>query len=223
MKYCSLCKVCIDTNKNFCPLCHNALLDDENKSPQTFPNFSKEKDIKKSKKTVTKIFLILSLAITIACICINVLTKTIAWSVTVALGLVYLWVLVAHTIISRDTPFKKVLFQLIAIIAFLVSTNIIFGGNAWLTNYVYPSIAMMVTVILSMVVFCSKKRKNLLFSFFCIFILMALASVAFLIFKIDTYKIINVINLVVQAFVLFAYLLFAHKIIISEASRKFHI
>ena len=224
MKHCALCDVFIDSKQEFCPLCHNALSETSKKdTPETFPKYSKEVEQKKTKRMVTKVFLILSLAIIVASACINIMTKTIAWSVIVSLGIVYLWVLVAHTIISRDSPFKKVLFQVLSIIAFLTSTNLIFGGNAWLTNYVYPSFAMFVTTVLTMIIFCSKSRKKILFGFFVILVMLALVSGIFLIFKIDSYQNLNIINLLVQGFMIFAYLLFGGKIILTQAARKFHI
>ena len=224
MKHCSLCRVDIDSSNEFCPLCHNAVQEESKKTtPEEFPKFQKQKPISKKQKIVTKVFIILSLAVILTCASINILTKTIAWSVTVALSVVYLWVLVAHTIISRDSPFKKVFYQLVSIIAFLISTNIIFGGNSWLTNYVYPSLAMLATAVMTMIIFCSKNRKRMLFGFVTIFVMLVIASLVFLIFKIDTYQTLNIINLIVQAFIIFAYLLFGWKPIMSEASKKFHI
>lgn len=224
MKHCSLCKVDVDSSLEYCPLCHNAISEvSAKKDAEMFPKYEKQEKVSKAKKTVTKVFLLLSIAIIATCVLINIMTKTIAWSVTVALAIVYLWVLVAHTIISRDTPFKKVLFQVIAIVVFLTSTNIIFSSNDWLTHFVYPSLAMLVTAVLAMITFCSKQRKKLLFGFSCIYVLMALVSGVFLIFKIDAYQTLNIINLMVQGFTLMAYLVFGGKTIISEASRKFHI
>ena len=224
MKHCSLCKVDIDASSDFCPLCHNAIQEKSKKTtPDNFPEFIKQKPKSKKQKIVTKVFVILTAAILIACAGINISTKTPAWSVTVALSLFYIWVLVAHTIISRATPFKKVFFQLFSIIALLTSTNIIFGGNAWLTNFVYPSVAMFASAVMTMIVFCSKQRKKMLFGFVTIFVILLLVSLAFLIFGLDTYQSLNIINIVVQSFIVFGYLLFGFKTITSEASRKFHI
>lgn len=224
MKYCELCKAKIDTNSKFCPLCHNALsLESDKDSIELFENKQKIDDKKKSEKIVTKIFAIISIIIVSVCIFINITIKTIPWSVIVTLSVLYLWVMIAHTIISRDTPFKKVLYHLIALIALLIATNIIFGGSAWLTNFVYPGLAMLVTLVLTFILFCSKNRKNMIFSFFCIIVLMLLVSLILLVFNIDTFRLLNNINLMVQCLFIVSYLIFGHKAILSEAGRKFHI
>lgn len=224
MKLCENCLVKVDTNLKFCPLCHSHLLEEnEKKTPEKFNNKSKEISKKSPKIVVGKIFFILSVLIIAVSVFINITTHTIAWSVIVGLSILYLWVLVAHTIISRDTPFKKVLYHLIALIALLTSTNLIFGGNDWLTNFVYPGLAMLVSIVLSFILLCSKNRKNMVFSFFSIIFLMTIASAVLLIFKIDAFMLLNQINLMVQAIFIVSYLLFGYKTILSEASRKFHI
>lgn len=224
MKICELCNVKVDTNANFCPLCHNHLIEESKKeTPEFFENKSKEKEKKSKKIIVGKIFLILSIIASAVSVFINITTKTVPWSVIVVLSIIYLWVMIAHTIMSRETPFKKVLYHLLSLIALLISTNVIFGGNDWLTNFVFPGLAMLVALVLTMILFCSKKRKNIVFSFFCIIVLMLLTSAVLLIFKIDTYRLLNEINLMVGAIFIVSYLIFGYKTILTEASRKFHI
>lgn len=223
MKHCSICKVEVDTSQEYCPLCYNHLAEIEPKTtPEMFVMSKKEKPMK-AKVMVAKIFLFISIAAILACVYINIATKTIAWSAVVCLSILYLWILVAHTIISRDTPFRKVLFQLIAVAALLIATNQIFSSNDWLTNYVFPSISMLVTVILTMITLCSKKRKKYLFSFFSIFLILLVISILFIVLKLDTFKLLNTINLMFQSIIIFAFILFGGKTLLSEASRKFHL
>lgn len=223
MKHCDICGVDVDTEQSFCPLCYNGL---EEISPKVTTEFFQQKENKKEKKSgvlVAKIFFIISLFIVCTCVYINIKTQTIAWSLVVGLSVLYLWVLVAHTIISRDTPFRKVLFQLISIIALLLATNKVFSNNDWLTNYTFPSIAILVTIILTFFVFCSKKRKSVLYSFFAVEILLIIVSSLLLILGIDTFKLLNQINIIFQAIVAVSYLIFGGKEIKNEALRKFHI
>lgn len=224
MKICEKCNVSVDTSLDFCPLCHSHLTEKSQKeTPEFFENEVKNKTASTKKSIIAKIFLIISLIVVAVCVFVNITTHTIPWSVIVVLSVVYLWVMIAHTIISRDTPFKKVLYHLLALIALLVSTYVIFGENDWLTHFVYPGLSMLVSVVLTFILFCSKKRKNMLFSFFSIIILMMVVSAVFLIFKIDSFRLLNEINLLVSSIFVVSYLVFGYKIILSEASRKFHI
>lgn len=178
---------------------------------------------KSSKKLIAKIFFIISLFIVCTCVYINVKTQTIAWSLVVGLSVLYLWVLVAHTIMSRDTPFKKVLYQILAIVALLLATNKVFSSNEWLTNYTFPSLSMLVTIILTFFIFCSKKRKSILYSFFSIIVLLMIVSILLLVLKVDEFKFLNQINIIFEVIVAVSYLIFGGKYIKNEAVRKFHL
>lgn len=223
MKHCSLCRLEVDTNQEYCPLCYNHLTEISKKETPEMFNLEKPSARQKKRSIVAKVFLLITLTLLAACVFINIETKTTPWSVVVVLSVLYLWVLVAHTIMSRSTPFKKVLFQLVSIIALLVATNKIFSNNDWLTHYVYPALAMFATCVLSMIVCCSKHRKKLYFSFFSIFALLLTASLIFVCFKIDTFRILNLINILFQAVIMIALMLFAGRSLLTEASRKFHI
>lgn len=223
MKHCSLCNVDVDTARDFCPLCHNAMDDvSEKTTPEEFPKYKIVGPERSLKNFILKIFLVLSVVIVSACVFINIQTKTIPWSVAVAFVVVYLWVLIAHTIISKSSAFNKVFFELSAISAFLISVNLLFSSTPWFTNFVFPALAMLTTGFLS-ILQLAKKKKEWVFSFFCIYLLLMIVSAIFLIFKIDGYKLLNTINLIYQLIIIFAYVLFGGKRILSQASRKFHI
>lgn len=223
MKHCDICGVDVDTEKEICPLCYNRL---EEKSPKVTAEFfqTKKAEKKKSaKKIVAKIFFIISLFVVCTCVYINVKTQTVAWSLVVGLSVLYVWVLVAHTIMSRDTPFKKVLYQIVSIVALLLATNKVFSSNEWLTNYTFPSLAILVTIILTFYIFCSKKRKTVLYSFFSIIILLLIVSALLLGLKVDDFKFLNQINIIFQSIVVVSYLIFGWRDIKNEAIRKFHL
>lgn len=225
MKYCPICKVHADTSKDFCPLCHNAMEEKSEKTtPEIFPEYKKSSPRKKSLKALAvKICLILSVVIIATCMFINVQTETLPWSVTVALVIVYLWVLIAHTIMSHGSTFDKVFFELSAICAFLVSIDLVFSSTRWFTHFVYPSLSIFSSTLLIIILLCRHDKKNWIFSSFCIFFLVLVVSAIFLIFKIDTFKILNIINIIFQLIVMFGYLLFYGKHILTQAARKFHI
>ncbi len=223
MKHCEICKVEVDTSNDICPLCYNKLIELEPKTtPELFESKPKEK-VKKSKIIVAKIFVLLSILAICVCVFINYATEAVPWSLVVILGIFYLWVLVSHTIMSRSTPFKKIFLQLFSVSALLLVTNYIFSSNDWLVCYVFPGMSMLVAIILSFIVMCNKNRKKMLYSFFAIELILILVSALFLIIKLDTFKLLNQINIVFTAIIALAYLLFGWRIIKTEFIRKFHI
>ncbi len=225
MKHCEMCNVDVDSAYEFCPLCHNAMDDvSEKTTPEEFPKYKKpEEKSRKLKNLAVKISLILSVAIIATCMFINVQTETIPWSVTVSLVIVYLWVLVAHTIMSHNSAFDKVFFELSAICAFLVSIDLVFSTTRWFTHYVYPALSIASTIVLSIMLLCRRKKKEWVFSFFCIFFLVSVVSAIFLIFEIDTFRVLNIINIIFQLVMMFAYFVLNAKTILTELAKKLHI
>lgn len=224
MKYCKACKVQVDTSESYCPLCYSSLKETSKKTDaEMFENINQNHSKKKKKPMVAKVFFLISVAIIATCVYLNVQTKTAPWSVIVALGIVYLWVLIGHTIISRSTAFRKVLLQILSVGALLFATNRFFSNAEWFINYVFPSLAMLSAVVMLFVVFCSKKRKEYIFGFFRVDIILLLSSVLMLAINIDQFQILNQINIILQAIICLAYLLFAGKIIKTQASRCFHL
>ncbi len=223
MKHCEICKVEIDTHNDICPLCYNKLIETQKKTtPELFELKTKEKRTHK-RVMVAKIFMLISIFVVLSCAFINYQTKGPAWSIVVLMSVIWLWVLIAHTIMNRDTPFKKIFFELVSVSALLLVTNYIFSSNSWLVFYVYPSMSMAVSIVLSFIVMCSKKRKKVLYSFFAIEFLLLLVSVIFLVFKLDDFMILNQINIFFIVIVEIAYLIFGWKLIKEEFIRKFHI
>ena len=223
MKHCEICKVEVDTYSDICPLCYNKLTQVEEKTtPELFELKPKEK-AKRKRVMVAKIFMLLSIVAVFTCLFINYQTKGSYWSLVVLMSVIWLWVLVAHTIISRDTPFKKIFFELLSVSALLLVTNYVFSSNDWLVYYVYPSMSITVATVLSFIVMCSKNRKKVIYSFFAIEILLLLVSAIFLIFKLDDFLILNQINIFFTGIVVIAYLLFGWRPIKEEFVRKFHL
>ena len=161
MKHCEICKVEVDTHSEICPLCYNKLVQvDEKTTPELFELKPQEKT-KRKRVVVAKIFLLLSIVAVCACGFVNYVTKSVPWSLVVLMGVIYLWVLVAHTIMSRSTPFKKIFFHLLSVVLLLLTIKYIFSSNDWFVCYVFPSISLAVAAVFSFIVMCSKNRKKL--------------------------------------------------------------
>lgn len=223
MKHCEICKVEVDTHSEICPLCYNKLTEVREKTTPELFEFKPKEKIKKSRVIVGKIFLLLSIIAVCSCGFVNYITKSSPWSLVVLMGVIYLWVLVAHTIMSRSTPFQKIFLHLASVILLLLTIKQVFSSNDWFVCYVFPSMSMLVAVVFSFIVMCSKNRKKLVYSFFAIEVLLVLASIILLVFKLDSFKLLNQINIFVVSVIVIAYLLFGYKAIKTEFVRKFHI
>lgn len=223
MKHCEICKVEVDTHSDICPLCYNKLIQIEEKTTPELFELKPKENTKKKRVMVAKIFMLISIIAVLTCLFVNYQAKGSHWSLVVLMSVVWLWVLVAHTIMSRDTPFKKIFFELLSVSALLLVTNYVFSSNDWLVHYVYPSMSIAVATVLSFIVMCSKNRKKVIYSFFAIEILLLLVSIFFLVFKLDDFVILNQINIFFTGIVEIAYLLFGWKSIKEEFVRKFHI
>lgn len=225
MKHCHICKVDVEDGK-YCPLCYNQL---ENiAESKTIVPYYKHKDknetFEKKSYFFARVLLFLSLASVGTCVFVNVLTKGSAWSVLVALCVLYVWLLVGHTIISRRSVFEKILFQVLNIVGILISTNSLAGGGKWLINYVLPSVAIVTTSVLIMISLISRKhRGQFLLSFLAIYLLSMIMSIVFLACKYDTFKILNQINMFYSILTIVGTLLLGYRIIKNEGRKKLHL
>ena len=169
MKRCENCKVTVNTNKKYCPLCYNSI-DGENCNNLVYKTKDMATKNKKSGYIAQKILLFISLCAIIVCTTINFLTQTtFFWSLIVTSSILYVWILVRHTIISRRNIFEKILFQVLGILLILFLTNKISGSGEWFWFYVTPSVSILTTItILILWISC---RSDHLCSFFVLTIL----------------------------------------------------
>ena len=222
MKHCDNCKVDINTNKNYCPLCYGEI-EGENCQDLIYKTKDMEPRIFKHRLLTTKIFLFISLCATIICMFVNfITTPKVLWSLIVAFSVLYVWILVRHTIISRRNFFEKILFQFLGISSVLLLSNIISGGGAWFWNYVLPSVAL-VTTIVTLILCFSFSKKGHLASFFLLFILMLIMSGILLLAKIDTFKLLSQINIVFNTLNILGILIFNFKGLKKSFTKNFNL
>ncbi len=228
MKHCKHCNIDVPTKVNYCPVCFN-YFDEEENSKDNGDQFalyltrSKSSKKKISNYFVFKLFFFISFCIIVVSSVVNYFTsKEIVWSLVVALSLLYVWILVAHTIISSRNPFEKVFFQLLGIIGLLWGLNYISKGT-WLINYVLPSIMILATTVMVMMTMIAKKKRRLLISFFCFYLIFVIVSLVFLIFIKNTFDFIYLINLLYTGLIALGTAIFANKTLKNEFARKFHV
>ncbi len=224
MKKCRYCKIDVDTDKNFCPICFNRLDNVDETSASIYTLRKRNESRIKNSSFLLKLFLFITVVSMLACVIVNVIvTPQVSWAPVVIFGELYIWVLVKHTIFSHRSVFKKVFLQVLLIILVLVFAERL-SISDWLIPYVYPSFALAVVAALTTVLLVSPKRSEFVFGFTIIVILMTIVSSVFLIFKFtERYKLLNFLNVAISLATVFGYVLFGFDSIKYELSKKWHL
>lgn len=223
MKKCEKCNVSVDTNKKQCPLCFSEL---DGEYEQTMPLYSDTTytdNTHKKNRLLMKIFVFITIAAIAICTFVNVLTGlNVFWSALVDVGLLYVWILVRHTIISRRGAFEKIFFQFGAIFALVLTTNWISGGE-WFWNIFVPSASLLTTTGLLFLLLINKKRSDFALSSFVMSILLVGLSIVLVCLPVDNFKLLNWINIIYTGLFLIAILLFGGKTLKRSLQKNLHV
>lgn len=224
MKKCEKCNISINTSKKQCPVCFNELDGEfDSQSPQTF-NMAKYSDNTAKKNILLmKLFVFLTIVISIPCLFINFLTdKDVLWSVIVIVGLFYVWILVRHTILSKRGTFEKLFFQFVGIFAIVLATNLISGG-LWFWNYFVPSASIVTTTVLLFILLINNRRSDLIVSFFFMSLLLLVLSTVVIFLPVDNFKLLNFINIIYIGLFLLGILLFGWRSLKRGLQKNWHV
>ncbi|MDD7314879.1 MAG: DUF6320 domain-containing protein [Bacilli bacterium] len=158
MKHCNKCNIDVDTTRMTCPLCRDVLV--ENNKPSTdFEPYEGYKPKPVKLHIARRIFIFLSIMICSVCAVINALTyKGTIWSLVVIGGIIYLWVLIKGTIISRRNIALKLVLQALAITILLLQIQLITPNVHWLTPYALPFIMIGTIFSITLLIFIKTMR-----------------------------------------------------------------
>lgn len=221
MKHCDKCNVNVNSELDHCPLCFNQISGDGNTPGLYNVSSSKPKEIQKSHKTRKVLFLI-SLAVVLTSGLINYLSRTPFWSGIVGLSVLYLWILVKHTIMSSRNAFEKIALQVLGILSILIITNHVSGGE-WFLDYVFPALLCFVIFTLNMILFISKRRKSFEISFLIIELIILIISIIFMSIDVCTFKTLHLVVLVASAFSIVGIVVMDGKNLLQEITKKMHL
>ena len=221
MKHCDKCNVDVNSTLDYCPLCFNAIEGEVTEPSQYSVSKTKPKEIIKS-HTTRKVFFLISLAIVSVCALINYLSKTPFWSGIVCFGIIYLWILVRHTIMSDRNVFEKVFLQVVGIVAVLVMTNHVSGGG-WFLEFVLPALLSFVVITLNMILFISNRRRSYEISFLIIEFLILISSIICALTQVCEFKTMHIITILISAFSMVGIIVMDGKNLWHEISKKMHL
>lgn len=158
MKYCRECNIDIDTNRVTCPFCRD-ILDEKNDDKTKMEKYESYKETPYKNHMVRKIFMFISLIAIFVCILVNFLTFNGSyWSLLVVGGIIYSWVLIRFTIISRQNIALKLLLQAIAIGILLFFIQVQNQSVHWLMPYALPFIIVATILSITLLIFIKIMR-----------------------------------------------------------------
>lgn len=158
---CKHCNIEIENPRINCPLCHKPLQEGE-----LFPDVKTTK--KRKSVTFSLIYLITMLFVSIACFIVNIyLEPEVKWSVSVLGVLLYGYILIAGTIISRRHIGFKILVQIIAIAALAAFIEYSTPNIKW-THYAVPGILCVGGIILGTFSLIAKKPGTYALCLLCV-------------------------------------------------------
>lgn len=223
MKKCKYCNVTVETEKDFCPLCFNHLETIDNDVEPFYRLRKKNETAIITNRFLYKLFSFISLCVVSICFIIDYLTsETINWSLVVLFSVLYVWVLIAYTIISKRSVFKKVFLQLISIFLLLFFIQKL-SAIDWFLTYVFPSVSILAVSVTLMLIFIKKNRGEYVIGFLFIHLLLAIASLLILLIKKDTFFLLNMINAIFCFLSFLGILIFGFNALKSELQKKWHL
>ncbi len=223
MKKCKYCKVEVDTHNDFCPLCFNRLQEVNDLTEEFYTPRKFNETTNVTHAFIFRLFLFISICIITICFFINELTTpTKPWFTIVIFAVLYCWILIAHTILSKQSIAKKIFLQVLAILALLYFAEKL-SVDEWLLQYVFPAISMAAVTVLLMIIFISSRRAQFVLGFSIIFFLFGIASALLIIFKVIPFVLLNLINVVICALAFIGMLIFGSNAIKAEVAKKYHL
>lgn len=224
MKYCERCKLSVDTLNNTCPLCYGELTGESEREHEVFMPRKEDEKVNKRTSMAVKIFAFLSICTSIICVFINFVTKDpVMWSLIVLLGILYLWVFVAHTILSRRSFFEKVFFQICMILSIMFACELIAPSErSWVINYVLPSVCILTIVVLNFFSLIGGKKYRFLLSCLIIYMLFFVIGIIMWALNLTEFKILYYISIIYSVISICGTFLFGYRIIASEFKKKMH-
>lgn len=174
MKRCSKCNVNVNSVRKTCPLCGQILT--EKKENTVYSNLYPRYNVEEKKSNlVLRILLFISIVTILIVVVINLLTYRSSkslWSIYVILGVVYAWILLRYTILSRRNIAGRLLVQMLATSAVVIGIEKVSNSSGWALDYVVPFICIATTQAIVIILISKKMRYNdyLLYLFVAILI-----------------------------------------------------
>lgn len=165
--YCKQCKVKIRGNTNICPLCHEHLFAEETENIEAiYPENVKVK--KPVVNTFRKIYAYISVNILILFAIINrIWIENTVYNWLVLGVLIYIYILVEKTILSRKNTANKIYVQTVFVIALCFLIQYVFNTPEWVVSYAIPCAILISALVMAVftLIYIRNQKEYLLYFF----------------------------------------------------------
>lgn len=159
---CSTCKVAVDVTMTHCPLCgkylgHHVYESKDESYP--LPNY-KQLQVHHERLAFFTFLALSVFAIIIAGLVNLLVDSQQAWSLYAVIGILYLWILVGHTIISSSTVGQKLVYQWLGILGFVSVVDYLTGQTGISINYIVPLLTATLQLGLLIIIWSSAHARR---------------------------------------------------------------
>ncbi len=227
MKRCENCRVLLPDNQKNCPLCHRSLPGGPEETVLPNPDFPAypQVQLKKFRAVFFRIALFLSAAAGIVTLFINWMTWEQVprlWSLFVIIPLLYLWLLVGNTILSRMPGGAKIILHTLGLSCVLLAMDLLTGYHRWSVNWAIPFLMVAATVLMTILVFARKLLWNAYIGYAITMIPLGFLPLLLYACKVSRVFWASAVPALCSLLALLAMAIFARKRFRSEVVRRFH-
>ncbi len=226
MKLCENCRVSLPDSQLCCPLCHRPLPQGEGEPiPNPYFPAYPQAELKKIRTLLFRIALFLSAATGILTLFINWMTWDAypkLWSLFVIIPLLYLWLLVGNTILSRMRGGAKIILHVLGLSCVLVAMDLLTGFHRWSVNWAIPILTVVATLLLTVLVFAKKMLWNAYIGYAIAMVPLGFLPLLLYVCKAATLLWTCAAPAVCTALSVLAMAIFSRKKFKSEVIRRFH-
>lgn len=160
MSKCNQCGVILEhINGQQCPLCYETIVDSPLSSKNLWYPSYEVKKTEPSKKLLFHLSLFLSIAIIGICLFFNLLIDVEnLWFLFVVGPVLYLFLLLNSTILSKKHVANKILLQVIGMSSMLLLIDVLCGFHKWSVNIVIPILVIVSTLLITVIIGIKKMR-----------------------------------------------------------------
>ena len=155
MRYCENCRVTVENDLPFCPLCHGEAVVQGDSFEQDFP----AAPALDNKRFHTRLLIFITIAVVVVSVTVDLLTNDKAhWSYIGAGALAYLFLSFRYIRKSNRNIGLLALIQILGISLLTFAVDMATGYYKWSTNYVIPFVIISAAGLLSTVLFARPRR-----------------------------------------------------------------
>ncbi|WP_265182297.1 DUF6320 domain-containing protein [Geomicrobium sp. JCM 19055] len=215
--HCSNCN--IYTTQQSCPLCKRQLSSEH----EAIPSYPVYVSNLARRSFAQRIVLFIAIFIISTCILINLLTTPDELWVFYIIGpVVYVVLLINHTILSRAHVGSKLIFQVIALSAMLVVLDAASGNSRWSIHYVIPFLVTLSTLLVTLVVLRKPMKWREYLGYMLTMVVLGFLPVILFVSSLSYVLWPSAMTGLYALLTLIGMVLFANKSMKNEIVRRFH-